>query len=84
MCVAVDDIKVIVHFLNREILVILVWTNSNNNKYIVGDYYMLLPDTIRNTRICNICLKKDNTICHLKDRSKEDKRIYSTKYLNLI
>ena len=76
LCIAIDDIKIIAYFLKREILVILVQINSDNNKHIVCNYYMPLPGTIRDTRIYNIHLEEDNTMYYLKDRKKEDERTY--------
>ena len=62
--------------MKREISGISVQTNSENNKYIVGDYYMPMLGTIRNAKIHNIPFEEDNTMYYLKDRRKEDRIIY--------
>ena len=74
-----DDIRMIVHVLNREILVISVKANSNNQKHLDGDYCVSIRGTLKDSTIRNVRFEEDNVICYLKDRRKYDERthIYS-------
>ena len=74
-----DDIRMIVHVLNREILVISVKANSNNQKHLDGDYCVSIRGTLKDSTIRNVRFEEYNTMFYLKDRRKYDERthIYS-------
>ena len=64
----------LVHVLQRETIVMSVQANSNNNENLVGDCYLPIRGTLRDSTIRNARFEEDNAAHCLKDRRKDDER----------
>ena len=75
LCMNLDCIMIITHILKREILVMSVQANSNNNECLVGDCCVPIRGTLRDSTVRNVRFEEDNTMNCLKNRRKDDERI---------
>ena len=75
-CMNSYDVRMIAHVLKREILATSAHANINNNKCLVGDYYVPIRGTLRDSTIRNVSFEEENAMHYLKDRRKYDERTH--------